>query len=251
MALIHSLLGQVDPGLLVLLLVSAGFTSLVTASIGAGGGVMLLAIMAQVLPPLVIIPVHGLVQLGSNLGRALMTWRHIDWRVLAAFLPGALVGAFVGSLVLVALPPRLWYLTIAAFILYLCWGPALPKRATGPIGTAIAGALTTFATLFAGATGPLVAAFVKQIHSDRFRTIATFAACMSLQHAAKGVVFEQAGFDLGQWATLIIAMILCGALGTWLGLHVLRRLPEKRFRQVFDGVLTLLALRLIWQACAG
>lgn len=237
-----------SPALCLVLLGCSCLTSMLTAAFGAGGGVMLLAILAQVLSPLAIIPVHGMIQLGSNLGRALMTWRHIDWRIIGAFLPGAVVGAFLGSLVLVQLPPMLWYLTIAGFILFLCWGPALPKKALGPVGTALAGAATTFISLFAGATGPLVAAFVKQIHRERFRTVATFAAAMTLQHAPKALVFEHAGFDLRQWSGFIIAMIVAGALGTWLGLHVLSRLKDHHFQRLFNILLTLLALRLIWQA---
>ncbi|MFE8071065.1 sulfite exporter TauE/SafE family protein [Marinobacteraceae bacterium S3BR75-40.1] len=231
-----------------LLLVCSTATSFITASLGAGGGVMLLAIMASLLPPAVIIPVHGMVQLGSNFGRAAMTWRAVDWRVIALFLPGVLAGAWLGSVFLVALPPPLWYLTIAAFILYLCWGPPLPKRALGRTGIVIAAVLTTFVSLFVGSTGPLVAAFIKQIHQQRFRTVSTFAVAMTLQHAPKALVFGSLGFVLWDWLPFIGAMILFGVLGTWLGLHMLRRLGDRRFRQAFNLLLTVLALRLAWLA---
>ena len=230
------------------LVVCAGFTSFVTASLGVGGGVLLLAIMAQILPPQVIIPVHGIVQLGSNVGRAVLSWRHIDWRVIGAFLPGALVGALVGSFVIVSLPPRYIYLSIAAFTLFLCWGPRLPAIALGRGGTVAAGALTTFLTLFAGATGPLVGAFIKQKQVDRFVTVATFAAAMSLQHSLKAVVFQAAGFDLRPWIGLMLGMIAGGTVGTWLGLRLLRRFPDHYFQLAFKLVLSLLALRLLWQA---
>jgi uncharacterized protein len=239
---------QVSPHIVVLLVVVSGLTSFFTASFGAGGGVMLLGVMAQVLPPQLIIPLHGVAQLGSNAGRAAMSWRHIDWKLIAAFLPGALLGAFIGSFVLVALPPAIMYLTIALFILYLCWGPTLPKMILGTWGTVIAGAVTTFITLFAGATGPLVAAFVKQIHADRFRTVATFATAMSLQHVLKVTVFEAAGFPLGAWLPLLFCMVLSGALGTWVGLRLLKRMPDRHFHRIFNIVLTIMALRLIWQA---
>lgn len=239
-----------DPWIAALLLGCSTVTSFITASVGAGGGVALLAIMASLLPPTAIIPVHGLVQLGSNLGRALMTWRAIDWRIIAIFLPGVLVGAWLGQLFLVALPPTLWYLTIAVFILYLCWGPPLPKRALGKTGIVLAGALTTFVSLFVGSTGPLVAAFIKQMHSQRFRTVSTFAVAMTLQHAPKAIVFGSLGFVLRDWLAFIGAMILFGAIGTWLGLHMLRWLGDHRFQQALNVLLTALALRLIWLAYA-
>lgn len=236
------------PGLFALLVVCAGFTSLVTAALGAGGGVMLLAIMAQVIPPQFIIPVHGIVQLGSNAGRAAMSWRHIDWGTMAAFVPGAIVGAALGSLVVVILAPGVIYLSIALFTLFLCWGPKLPAVALGRAGTAMVGLVTNFLTLFVGATGPLVGAFLKQIHAGRFATVATFAATMSVQHILKAIVFQLAGFSLVPWLWLIMAMIAAGAIGTWIGLKVLRRVSDQHFRLLFRIILSVLAVRLLWQA---
>jgi uncharacterized membrane protein YfcA len=232
----------------ILLIISAFFTSLITATVGAGGGVMLLGIMAQVLPPQVLIPVHGVVQLGSNGGRAILSWRHIDWQMIKHFLPGALVGGLIGILVLVTLPENIMYLSIAGFILFLCWGPKLPKHALGPIGVMTLGLSTTFLTLFLGATGPLVGAFIKQVHAQRLITIASFAAIMSLQHIIKIILFGYTGFNLMPWAGLIVAMVAAGALGTWLGLKIGKRFKDQQFQMLFNIVLSLLALRLIWQA---
>jgi len=230
------------------LVACAGFTSLLTATLGIGGGVMLLGIMALILPPQIIIPVHGIVQLGSNAGRAAMSWRHIDWRVIRDFFPGAAIGALLGSTVIVSLPPQYIYLSIAGFTLYLCWGPQLPRLALGRAGTGIAGAVTTFLTLFVGATGPLVGAFLRQQDRDRFVTVATFATAMSVQHTFKAAVFQMVGFDLRPWGWLMAAMICSGAAGTWVGLRLLRRFKEHHFQLGFRVVLSLLAARLIWQA---
>ncbi|WP_203143185.1 TSUP family transporter [Marinobacter mangrovi] len=247
MALLY-LPDALSPTLAGLLLATSVLTSMITAALGAGGGALLLALMALWLPPAAIIPVHGLIQLGSNAGRAGLTWRHIDWKVIAAFLPGVLLGGLIGGLMLVHLPAAVWQMAIALFILYLCWGPSLPKAILSPLGTFFAALATTFLTLFVGATGPLVAAFVKQIHRDRFRTVATFACAMTLQHSAKGLVFGLAGFALHEWLPFIAGMIACGFLGTWLGLRLLIRLSNLHFQKYFNILLTLLALRLLWQA---
>lgn len=231
------------------LVAASALTSAITASLGIGGGVLLLAIMAIALPPSAIVPVHGMVQLGSNAGRAAMTLRHINLRLIAWFAPGVLLGAWFGSLFLIDLPLSLIQLCIAGFILLLCWGPPIPRIATGPIGTLVAAGATTFISLFVGATGPLVAAFVKQQQQgERFSTVATFAAAMCLQHAPKAVVYGAAGFVFADWLGLILLMIGAGVLGTWAGLHMLRHLTDRRFTLIFNGLLTILALRLIWQA---
>lgn len=232
----------------VFLLVCSTLTSMITASLGAGGGVLLLVLMANWMPPAAIIPVHGMIQLGSNGGRALLTRHQVDWTVIAAFAPGVIAGAALGAWLLTDLPAPVWQLTIALFVLYLCWGPPLPKASFGTPGIFLASGLTSFVSLFVGATGPLVAAFIKQIHVDRFTTVATFATAMTLQHAPKALVFGVAGFVFPNWLPFILAMIASGFAGTWLGLHLLRSLSNRWFHRAFNLVLTLLALRLLWQA---
>lgn len=239
-----------SPGVVGLLTISAFFTSMFTASFGAGGGVMMLGIMAQVIPPQIIIPLHGFIQLGSNAGRALMSRKHIDWTLMAAFTPGVLVGTVLGFSVLVVLPPQVMYLTIAGFILFLCWGPKIPSLALGKAGMVFAGALTAFVGLFVGASGPLVGAFVKQVHIARLTTIATFASAMTIQHLTKLVVFGAGGFEFWPWLPLLLMMIIAGAIGTWVGLKFVKRMSDVYFNRVFNIVLSVLAIRLIWQAFA-
>lgn len=242
---------SLSPAMAATLMLASVITSMITASLGAGGGLLLLVLMALWVPPAAIIPVHGMVQLGSNLGRATLTWRHTDWPAMAVFAPGVLVGAGIGAWLLVDLPEHLWQLTIATFVLYLCWGPALPKAAFGRTGIFVASAVTSFASLFIGASGPLVAAFIKQMHQDRFKTVSTFATAMSLQHAPKALVFGLAGFVFHDWLVFILGMIGFGFAGTWIGLHLLENLQNRQFQTIFNLVLTLLALRLLWQATAA
>src|SRR5690606_11608196 len=200
-------------------------------------------------PPAAIIPVHGMVQLGSNISRASMTLRHINLRLFICFAPGALLGALLGSLFLVELPLALVQLCIAAFILLLCWGPPIPRIATSAVGTLVAAAITTFISLFVGATGPLVAAFVKQQQKgERFSTVATFAAAMCLQHAPKAIIYGAVGFGLDVCQMRIVLSSLPVAVAPWLGLPLRGRLNDRRFTLIFNLLLTLLALRLVWQA---
>ena len=51
---------SLDAGLLV---TASLVTSFITAAFGIGGGVVLLVFLALVLPPVALIPVHGIVQL--------------------------------------------------------------------------------------------------------------------------------------------------------------------------------------------
>jgi len=233
------------------LILAAGFTSMLTAAMGIGGGLLLLAIMGQVVPPAALIPVHGLAQLGSNINRALMMRSHIDWRLAGLFAAGAVPGALLASMIVVQLPLVTIQLCIGLFILWLVWGPRPGRRELASWKMLLVGGMTTVLTMFVGATGPLVAAYIHRSGFDRFRTVATFASCLSIQHLLKAAVFSFIGFSFSDWLGLALAMIGAGALGTWIGLHLLRRIPAERFGLIFRILLTLLALRLLWLACSS
>ena len=241
------MLSSFDLGLLI---ISSGITSFITAAVGIGGGVMLLAIMASILPPMVLIPVHGMVQLGSNANRAFVTRHHIHWPMLIRFAIGASAGALLAYQVLVELPVDTIRLAVACFILLVVWAPK-PKQVTvSHTGTLLVGFATTLISMFVGASGPLVAAFIHRMGHDKLATTAAFASCMSFQHILKAAVFGALGFAFADWWQPILLMILSGAVGTWLGLKLLNKIPAQRFNQIFKWMVTLLALRLIWQVLA-
>lgn len=226
-------------------LMGASFgTSLLTAAFGLGGGVVLLGILATLLPPAALIPVHGMVQLGSNVGRAVMLRTEIARDVLLPFLAGSVVGIALGSLVVVELPPAGIQIGVGAFILWSAWGkpPGFIRRSAW-----LAGGVSSFLTMFFGATGPFVAAYVKTQGFGRVAYVGTNAACMTAQHLLKVIAFGLLGFAFGEYLGLIAGMIAFGFLGTLTGGRVLMRIDERRFAFALNAILVVLAARLIWQ----
>ncbi|SDM90238.1 Sulfite exporter TauE/SafE [Franzmannia pantelleriensis] len=236
--------GVVNALLILLSLVTAWMTS----AFGIGGSALLIMSMAQVMPPAAVIPVHGMVQLGANGSRFALTWRDVDYRRLAAIVPGILIGAAMASWLLIRLPPGMLELIIASFMIFMCWGPSLPSRAVGMAGSLVMGALTTFLSSFVGAAGSIVAAYLKHISPERLVRVATFSAVMSLQHLSKAFIFGFAGFVFFDWLLLMAAMIGVGFVGTWAGLKVLRKVSNHNFDFVMKILLTLLSIRLLWVA---
>ncbi|GAA6184612.1 sulfite exporter TauE/SafE family protein [Aliiglaciecola sp. 2_MG-2023] len=236
------------PTLCVLLIIVAGFTSFVTAGFGAGGGLFLLVVMAAIMPMSAVIPVHGLVQLGSNANRAILTYRHLDRKMLLYFSLGAVIGAFSASFVVTQLPLTLMKLLLGVFVIYLLWATTPTIKETSTLGRIIAGIVTTFLSMFVGASGPLVGSYMYMNNYDKLRFTATFSTCMTFQHCLKALVFGAIGFAFWDWLPLIIAMVLSGTIGTWLGIKLLKRLPAERFKFIFKIVLTLMSVQLIWQA---
>lgn len=225
-----------------LMLASFG-TSFITAAFGIGGGVVLIGILAVLLPPAALIPVHGVVQFGSNTGRAWIMRQHVSWPVLGLFAVGTVVGVAIGGMVVVELPPAWVQIGIGVFILWSIVGK--PPRFMA--GTAwIAGGFSSFLTMFFGATGPFVAAYIKTLGFDRMTHSATHAMCMVLQHLLKVIAFGLLGFAFGPYIVLIAGMIALGFLGTLVGKRVLMKIDEARFTFVLSAILIVLSLRLIW-----
>ena len=225
------------------LLAASFVASFLTVALGIGGGAFLLATMANLLPAAALIPVHGVVQLGSNSTRAALLVRHIRWPALAGFAIGSLVGAALGGALVVELPPSAVQIGIGLFVIWtvLAKPPAWMSR--WPWFTGI---FSSFLTMFFGATGTFVATFTKSLKLDRFRHVATHAALMTVQHLLKVVVFGWLGFAFWPWMGLIAALIFSGLFGTIAGRMTLGRLSDLNFKRALDVLLVLISLRLIW-----
>lgn len=218
-------------------------SSLITAGFGIGGGAVMLAVLATLLPAAAIIPVHGLVQLGSNVGRLAIMVRHVHYSVVLPFLIGAIIGVTFGGVFVVQLDPGMLQIAVGLFILWsITFRPPAFMRAS----SSVAGGFSSFLTMFFGGTGPFVAAYVKTLGLDRISHVATHAALMTIQHFLKTVAFGFLGFAFTQWAGFIALLIAFGFLGTIAGRMILTVINEKRFKFVLNAILGLLAARLIY-----
>jgi uncharacterized membrane protein YfcA len=239
-------------GAAALLIVASFFTSALTAAFGVGGGVAMLALMGLFIPVAALIPVHGAVQLGSNTGRAWRQRAHVRRDIFLPFLAGSLAGAAAGAAFVVHLPDALLKLVLGVFIVAVTWTKIPGFDRLSRAGMAIGSAVTALATMFLGATGPLLSAFFAQLMpDDRKALVATHAAGMTVQHFLKVVVFGFAGFAFAAWAPLAAVMIASGYLGTVHGSAWLEKLPEDTFRRWFRVGITLLALDMIRRGLMG
>ena len=231
------------------LILTSLLTSLLTAGMGIGGGLLLLAIMAMLVPPSALIALHGVVQLGSNAGRTLLLWRHIDWTTVIPFTLGAVLGGSLGAGLVRELPAAWLSAGLSVFIAYAAWGkwPIFsPQRAR--LGHWIGGVVINFLSMFIGATGPLVTALLKTQQMPRHAHMATFSASMSLQHGVKIAAFGFLGFSFMPWLGLLAAMIASGFVGTLLGQRWLSGRADASFHRGLQWLLSALALQLMWQA---
>ncbi len=234
------------PWVVPVLWVLSFFTSALTASAGLGGGLALLAFMSVFMAPAALIPVHGVVQLCSNLGRAWLFRHNLVLPLVLAFGAGSVIGAVIGGNVVVALPRYVLELILGSFILVFLWAPRFKGQSVSPPKFFALGIAASITTMFVGATGPLTGPFVEKISPERRYVVGSFAACMTFQHLFKVIAFGILGFAFGPYLFLLAGMVVFGFLGTLLGRRILLKMPEHIFRLAFRSVLTLLALRLFW-----
>ena len=222
--------------------------SFIAAALGLGGGGLVIAALALFLPPAVLIPVHGTVQLGSNAGRALLLRSHVVTGILPAFFIGTIIGAAIGVQLVIALPIAPLQVVLAVFILYSTWAPKFQASNPGKKTFFGVGFIGAFLTMFVGATGPVVAPFAAAAGDRRQQVVATHAALMSIQHGLKIAAFGLAGFAFGPYLPLLAGLLGFGFAGTYLGRRALDRLPEQVFRIGLKAILTAIALRLLYGA---
>ncbi|MCW1932224.1 sulfite exporter TauE/SafE family protein [Pararhodobacter zhoushanensis] len=225
------------------LMATSFIASFITISLGIGGGGLMLAVMASLLPPLALVPVHGVVQFGSNAGRTAMMARYIRWSAVWGFGAGIILGIAIGASLVISIPPSVVLIGVGLFLIWTVLARPPAWMRDWPLVT---GTVTSILSMVFGASGPFVNTYVKSLDMDRHSHVATAASLLTLQHLLKSVAFGVLGFAYAVWAPLIAALILCGLAGTWTGKRVLNRLTDARFKQALDIILFLLALQLIW-----
>jgi len=232
----------------VLLIASSFLTAGITTAVGIGGGLAMLAIMANVMPVAAIVPVHGVVQATNNTSRAFLLRKDLVVPIFIWFSVGGFLGAVLASQLVVSLPLYLLQIIMGVFILYSVWAPKLKNFNSGKGSLFFGGVIASTASLFIGASGPITMAFLPRSELSRQQLVATHAAIMVLQHGFKIFALGFLGFVYTPWIGLLVAMLVSGFLGALAGRAILWRIPEEKFKTIFNIVLTLLALRMLYQA---
>lgn len=241
----------IDPWVFAGLCVAAALTAFIAAVSGTAGGLILLAIMAFVFPPALLIPVHTIVQLGVSTSIAVSRWRYLMRNTVLPFTVGSVIGAALAGRIFISLPQSTLQLVLGISILVLAWAPRIARFGPDRGRFVFVGFVVTFLGVFISATGTLLASFTAAVAPDRRNHIATVSGLMCIAHIAKLGAFGVLGIGFGAYAPLMAAMIATSVAGTWLGKLALDRVPERSFRIGFQIILTVLAFRLIWVAAAG
>ncbi|PIP96263.1 MAG: hypothetical protein COW00_15885 [Bdellovibrio sp. CG12_big_fil_rev_8_21_14_0_65_39_13] len=222
-------------------------TSIISATIGIAGGILLLSLMTFFYPMSVIIPIHGVVQLLSNGSRVLFLKEKISKPLFWTTSLGIPFGTVIAVLGLKHLSgEKAIILGVVTLIIYSVFKPKKMPSLKLPLwGYFFLGMTIGILGPFIGATGPLLGPFMIRDDLSKEEIISTQASIQVIGHIMKIPAFLAVGFNfLNYWPTIIF-MSLCALIGTKWGVYLLRRLPEKPFRILFKAAMLVSAVRLI------
>lgn len=211
------------------------------------GGISLLAIMTLLMPPATIIPVHGAVQLVSNLTRTFAFRKHVHWPIFARFAVPAVLGVCFSTWTWSGDKLEWFKPIIGVFILvFLFWRHRKPKLRNLPMWIyAPLGLAAGFLAIWVGATGPFLAPFFLRDDFPKERVIATKALTQSWLHFLKLPAFLSLGFNYRGEAELLAVLLVCVVAGTYFGKRLLGKIEEAAFVFYFEMVLGCIGLFLI------
>ena len=107
--------------------VAALGAAFIAAIVGTAGGLILIAVMAFVFPPALLIPLHTVVQLGAATSMAISRWRYLMSDMVLPFTVGTAIGAAIGGRIFVSLPENVLLLALGISILALAKKQGIAK----------------------------------------------------------------------------------------------------------------------------
>jgi len=243
---------------LMILIIAAFLTSSISAVLGMGGGIILLGIMAIIIPEgFMVIALHGVIQLVSNLTRTYVFRKYLKSNIIKQFLFGSFMGLCCSSLVIFSL---IYFFNVSSaneikvdllkplIGIFIIWYLFLkgPKKSKGNQTFYWVGGISGISSVFIGATGPLIAPFFLNKELTKENIIANKAACQAITHLGKTPLFIYF-FNVNYIAetNTLIPLMLAVFIGTNIGKKILAYIPESIFRKLFKIALFIIAVRLI------
>lgn len=220
-------------------------TSTISGIVGLGGGFLLLAILPSFLPLTAIIPVHGLVQLASNISRAYFGYKNIQYKVIPKFFIGSLIGVGVFAFLLKIISIKYIPLFIGTYILLSLWSKKFDHKIKQYENYYMIGFFQTGLSVIVGTTGPLTITLLLKEFNDKDKVIATAAILMCITHILKVVVFIYFGFVIVDYLSIVVVMIIGSIVGSYIGTKLRNNINGKKLIFILKILLSIIAIKSI------
>ena len=223
----------------------------VQGAVGFGFGLVAVGVLGSFLPIKQASVMLVFASLGINLFIFIRLRHHFSLDRMRWMLAGAVVGVPLGVWALVKADEVLLRRVLGVVLLLTVLQRFIPgikaKRwhpfwAGAPCGLASGALSGAFAT-----GGPPAVAYVQGQQFDRFRYVASVQIPLAVAAVVRVACLGAARQLTPQLFALSILSVGCAVGGAWLGLHVLKRLPEETVRIIALTMLLVLGIKyLAW-----
>ena len=224
------------------------FTAMMTSIAGAGGGTVLLASMLQFMNPSEAIPVHGVIQLSSNIARVWLLRKFVKWTIILKFSLLIPLGVYIGLEIFRNVDSDDIKNLIGLFIiiaLVLQNLKSIRKITISSNWYYLIGFLTGILNILVGVIAPLLAVIIKHSLNEKKSIVGTLGYFGFVGNFTKIVGFSLIGFTFIEYIDTFLLMIPATLLGSRIGQYLLDKISNKFFFYIFQVILIALALRLL------
>ncbi|NQY22116.1 MAG: sulfite exporter TauE/SafE family protein [Campylobacteraceae bacterium] len=222
-------------------------TSTLSAITGVGGGMALIAILPSFLSANILIPIHGLSQLFSNISRAVFSYKDIYKKAVPLYFMGSILGVTLSSSFFLLLSFTYIPLFIAIYILLSLWSKKFDFYIKRFENYFILGFLQSSLSLIVGATGALAMPKLIKDCRNNNQVVVSVAALSAITHLLKIIVFIFLGFSFLEHVNLIISMSISAILGSYIGTFFRKKFNSNKLLLLIKIILTILAVKSIYQ----
>ncbi len=245
------------PVLIALIAASVFITALISGTFGMAGGMIMMAVLLQLLPIASAIFLHAAIQLVSNGWRCWLWRRHIVWRVLPVYGAGMLTGlVFVISLKYVPDTATVLIMIGAVPLLALAVRRIVTLTIYNPAHSFVTAVALTFIHMTGGVIGALLDLLYNNTGLTRHQIVATKAFTQGSSHLMRLAYFGALVPLLtgqGQWPeeiglpvfALFLAVSIAGTSSAALILH---RLSDDTFKRISRYIVAAIS---VYCLCCG
>ena len=215
-----------------LLLAAALPAAMAGGALGFGTGLVMLPLVVWVVGVRASVPVLTIALIVGNVSRAWWSRDELDWRVIGAYLVGAVPLAAIGSVLYTATPPE-WLSRLMGLVLL----SALPLRRwleRGPRRMRLGhfpllGGITGLLSALVAATGPVNMPFFLGYGLRRGAYVGTDAVCAAAVHITKTLVYGRYALLTSETSALGLAIGAVMFVGAFVGRRILDRMSDRSF----------------------
>jgi uncharacterized membrane protein YfcA len=232
--------------------IAGGFVSGLT---GFGTGLTALPVWLQVLPPPVAAPLVVVCSVSAQLQTMPAIWREIDFRLLAPFLAGGLIGVPLGVALLPIIPVHVFKGAVGLLLVCYCslllldrhrkpilWGGRWADAVVG-VGGGIGGGL-------AGLSGPLPTLWASVRGWEKAKRRGVFQSFNLCVLGSALAAQAMAGLLTSSLGSAVLVALPGTLVGAWAGRRAYDRLDTRRFDRLVLLLLLAAGLAMLGSVAA-